>query len=758
MLERIARRRRSDDHGFALITVILVMMVMSALTAVMVNNLVSTFNGTSHQVQVTNALTAADAGVTDMVYQLQQGTNWSTFPTSYPGLNIWPPPPGSGYYGWKTVGNGQYRAHVDPCGSLPSSRQTSSGCNSQTDEVVTVQGQYPANTGTTQAIQAIVRYQAGGPAAFNFAMFADKGIQIHNHGSPITPTIVTTSMHSNGFITLNYPGLYRVGEMEASGKITIADGGGSSEPGPYSWPYWISGSDASNPQRCYPALQYPALQYPSGGVSNNYWEVPTQNGSTWSCPGNPQWSLHASVVGDIYANSVEVKQNGDTQQPACETTDLLLHTAVTSSCPQANGNQWTPQAYGTGCAGTGQPGFQDAITGSCIKDDPGNITAGSVKFDSTGQTFNGLAGTGTTGYTYARDATACANAGDSQCNQTAGDGGSPSSCSACNQGPGDTGGSIGGQLNLNQASWAPGSINFPSLNFRDPTTGTLPTAEVDSGNAKTSTATCTTGSTCHVFAAASDFLTWMQTSTNVYYPGANVAYDPNTIVCPTQWCMTWLTAAQGGHYYYTNTPASVAYVLLRGNYELTGSGNLTLSVSSLRSAFKTPSTAITPTVMVAGALVNETGGINLTASLTVVGPLMDPFNPLQPDSQLSPGTVPGLLASGGTGTAIQSTDYDTDSPWSAYSNYQGLYRNQVIVRGLVYTGAWSSSANASTASDQHWHNGEPKNAQIIIGAQIGGTLHDCSNFTFSYDSLIENIRGFTGSTAGSIYVVDWTQL
>jgi len=75
--ERISKARRDDERGFALVAVILVMMVMSALTAVMVQNIISTSNQTSRQVQVTNSLTAADAGVTDLIGVLQQSTNWS---------------------------------------------------------------------------------------------------------------------------------------------------------------------------------------------------------------------------------------------------------------------------------------------------------------------------------------------------------------------------------------------------------------------------------------------------------------------------------------------------------------------------------------------------------------------------------------------------------------------------------------------------------------------------------------------------------
>jgi Tfp pilus assembly protein PilX len=759
VIQRIAKARQNDERGFALVAVLLVMMVMSALTAVMVQNIISSSNQTSRQLQVTNSLTAADAGVTDVINTLQQSTNWSTYLTNYctPGVSGYTCTGGQ-WSPWSAAGNGQYREHVDGCGVLSTTRQASTGCNSATDEVVTMQGQYPANTGAVQTIQVVLRNQAGGPAAFNYAMFADKGIQIHHHNdSYISPTVVTSSIHSNGFITLNYPAIYRVGSMEASGAITIADGGGSIPSGnvtsAYNWPYWITGtspatSDPNNPARCYPALQYPSLAYPSNGVSNNYWAVPTGSGSTWSCAGDPQWSPHASVVGNILANSVEIKNNGNVQQPECAPTSSV-------TCPQLNGIQWTPQAYGTTCGPTSQPGFTDPVTGACIPDDNANIDAGSVKFDATGQTFTGQSNATTTNV-YTSSAANCSGQSD-PCNQSSGNTGGLTTCSGCNLGSADSGGDIGGQVNLHASTWAPPSISFPSFSFA---ANTLPAAEVDQGNAKTSTAACTAYTyhpECHVFSTAANFLSWMESSTNVVVPSGSYS-GTNPCTNSTGYCMVWLKSDK---LTFTNTPSQVAYVMLWGDYELlSGAGNLTLAENSLRSAYGTSSTADTPTIMVAGALVDETGDISLTASLTVVGPTMDPFSPLTPDSSLPQGmkTVPGLLASGGGGTAIQSTDYDTDSPWTSTSNYQAIYRNQVIVRGLVYTGTYSSSTSTSTATDQHWHNADPKNAQIIVGAQIGGTLHDCSNFTFDYDPLIQNLTGFSGSSSGGIYVVDWTQL
>lgn len=729
MIQWLVRVRvRREPVGFALITVILAVLVMGVLAVVIVQNVVSDLNGSNRQIQVTDSVSAADAGLTDLVYALGQTTsgtpNWSSFPTSYSTSS-------GTWYGWNAAGSGQYRAHVDTCSILTATRQVSSGCaTTSTDLVATVQGQYPANTGTIRTVQAVLRNQADGPPAFNYAMFADKGIQVHHHNdSYISPTIVTSSIHSNGFITLNYPAIYRVGTMEAVGKVTIADGGGSTPAGnvtsSYNWPYWISGSDPNNPARCYPALQYPSLSYPTGGVQNPYWDVPSGSGTSSTCSGDPTWSPNAVVVGNIVANSVEVTQHGDTQQP----TGASYH-----------GVQWSPEATGTStCNGTVQNGFTDPITGTCIPDDNADIDAGSVKFDVNGQTFTGPSGNPTeTDYT--NSAAACtALGGQVPCSPT---------CTACDQTTSDIAGHIGGAVKLHESTYAPTTVAFPSRDYR---TYDYPTALTDQGG---SASTCVNNYACHIFPTpgGQDILTWMKSASNVYYPGAGVHYSASVNPCPNTYCMTWLDANEN----YTNTPSQVEYVVLRGTYFITGTTKLALAENTLRSNFGTPSTASTPTLMVAGALVDEGGDIDLTASLTVVGPTMDPFNPMEADSDLSAGyeTVPGLLASGGK---INSTDYNTDSPYTSTSNYQGLYRNTVIVRGLVYSGTWSSTTNSSTATDQHFHNADPKNAQIILGAQIGGTLHDCSNFTFSYDPLIENLVGFGGSSGGGIYVVDWIQ-
>src|SRR5207245_1901412 len=80
--------------------------------------------------------------------------------------------------------------------------------------------------GQARTIQATVQRQS--PAALTYAMFADRGIDIHHHGSSwISPTIITPKIHSNGYIKLDYSSTYRVQQIEAATTLDIGAGGGS---------------------------------------------------------------------------------------------------------------------------------------------------------------------------------------------------------------------------------------------------------------------------------------------------------------------------------------------------------------------------------------------------------------------------------------------------------------------------------------------------------------------------------------------------
>jgi hypothetical protein len=111
-----------------------------------------------------------------------------------------------------------------------------------------------------------------------------------------------------------------------------------------------------------------------------------------------------------------------------------------------------------------------------------------------------------------------------------------------------------------------------------------------------------------------------------------------------------------------------------------------------------------------------------------------------------------VLAAGGS---IDSSDYDTDSNWTSSALYEPLKATPTYIRGLVYSATYDASTGTATPQNQHSHNYDPKNLQKIYGAQVGGTLHDCNNFSFSYDPLIKKAFGFGG---GTVKVIDYQEL
>lgn len=700
---RSHRSARRDESGIAMVTVVIILMVMALLSIPIMANLSSELNGVHRQRNITTALSAADAGVDDLVFQLSQGTNWNGYQAAYNSAAAWS--------AWSVVGKGRYRFHID-CVVASDCAQVSN------QRVLTVQGQYPTGSAQTRKIQAVVQQQA--PAGLGFAMFSDTGVDIHHHnGSYISPTIVTTQIHSNGYINLDYPATYRVGSMEAATTIDIGKGGGTTPSGsvtaPYNWAYTISAGDSTNPPRCYPSLTYPAQPADAAISGQTEWNIP----SNGSCPLTPAWSPHALVIGDVRANKVTVGPMGATQQPT--------------------GASWTPESTGT-CSQTQQPGLIDPVTGACIVQGNSNIDAGSVTLSASAKTWTGPSSGNAVTVHYKAGATPPAGS------TSAGD------CTLCNQGTTDTAGGVGGFVNVHPSGWTPGTIQFPSLNYR---AVNYPLAVADQGGSASScsgVAPATT--TCHVFPTPSgltpgnqSFTTWMADTRNVYHAIGSYATNPHP--CPSGIkCMVWLDANQN----YTTTPANVASVVLTGTYFITTGNNLSLTVSGIRSGFATPTGAPTPTILVKGSVVVEKGTMSAQTNLTIVGETMDPFNPAA--SGVPSNTIPGLLAVGGT---ISATDDDTDSPWTSTGQYQPTDRSTTIVRGLVYAGIWNSASGTSTAQNQHWHDEDPKNATIIMGAQAGADLHDCNDFTFSYDPLVSNIPGFTGG-GGNVFVVSWHEL
>jgi hypothetical protein len=691
-------RAVASDEGIALVTAMLVMFVVAILATVFIVNLRSDYSGVQKSKEVTSARSAADAGIDQMVYLLQQSSNWTNLPATYNTTSgqWYGAATGADGQKWTPIGRGEYHTKLDPVSD------TASG----TDLLLTVEGRFPAQTGQRRTLQARVR--RAGVAGLNFAMLADRGIDIHHHGGAWpSPTIVTTKLHSNGYVKLQWSSTYRVQQIEAGTSLIIGSGGGATPGGTipangYNWAYWVSGTDTSNAPRCFPPKIFPPKTIDSTDTTNfaASWNVPVA--ITHSCAGNANYSRNAQVMGDVYANTVQIQSTGDTLQPSTVTN----------------------------CAGTAIQGVNDPITGVCIPRMPADVHAGSVTVGGT--TYKGAAA-GTT-------------------NQI-----TTNNCPACNQGTQDQGGHVGGALKLHPQDFSPGHVDFPSLNYA---TVYKPLAETDQGGATCSNnptaGKLPTGvKTCHVFpttavtgAPSVDFLTYLATKGNVTDQDVTPYTTNIASKCPAYNCLFWMDANKTK----TLDKTKVAYVLAVGNFYLNG-GSLALDWQSIRSLFGVGNDKPTPVIMVAGSLIVPAGNINIASSLTVVGKTMDPFAPL---GSYPSTTVPGILASG---RGIHSADYDTDSGWTSTSQYESLKRNAATVRGLVYSAAWSTTSNKSLPSDQHWHNYDPKNSTTIIGAQVGSTLHDCNSFVFSYDPLVQNLPGFTTSSGTSaVYIVDWKEI
>src|ERR1041385_3161529 len=297
---RFYRGFHSGEDGFALVTVIGILLIMTLLIVVMVSNIQSELNGVRRQRDVTTALDAADGGLDQMVFQIQQTTgttaNWDLYVTNYSTSsgNWWPSATGA------VIGKGTYKAHIDcdknDCANGDPNRR-----------LVTLVGQFPKATGQSATVQATIERQA--PAALDFAMFAQKGIDIHHHSSSwVSPTVVTPQVHSNGYIKIDWSSLFHVDTLEAATSIDLGAGGGSTPgggipSGGYNWPYWISGSDATNPSRCYPPKVFPPPDYPSAS-----WNSPD---ASHVCPATPVYSPHALTQGNVLANSVTIEKTAD---------------------------------------------------------------------------------------------------------------------------------------------------------------------------------------------------------------------------------------------------------------------------------------------------------------------------------------------------------------------------------------------------------------------------------------------------------------
>jgi hypothetical protein len=619
-----SRAQGRPDSGLAMLFVIAIGLVIFILVGAMLASVAQTQKTTRKQRNITSAQGAAEAGLNDAVFQLGQynaagQSNWSTLPSSWTKAS-----PNAQSFG----SNASYAVWL-----------TQSGSNL----IIWSRGTYG---GDTRTIRAVVSQNT--PPAFDFSMFAQTGVDIHHHGSSwLSPTIWTTSVHSNGYINIDYSSEFSVNTMEAVGNIQMQKGGGSYPSGSipttgYAWYDPLNG-------KCFP-----------GGLGSPGGANPTQVTPSPVCPSS--YSGNAVVSGTLKAGSVTVGTRG----------------------------QVLPVASA----------FQTE-TGQTVNAAAGDVYAGSASIGGTSYTT-----------------TSAANA-----------------CSNCNKGASATAGQIGGALHVTPG-YAPATIPFPSINYAT-------TYRVAAQNDQNSPGPGISAGT-HVFASATAFWSYITNPANGYY--RTIGGDGTL--------STWSSAS--------GTAPQVIY--LSGNYDITG-GSLTINYSNVQKLVNaaTSTTGPAPILMIQGSLVAETGGISLSGGLIMVG-TGNRTDFLTAGTSTTPVTVniarfldpnatgPAVLAAGGS---INADDYDTDSSWTSASQYEPAKATPQFIRGLVYAATYNAATGTSTAQNQHWHSYDPKNLQKIYGAQVGNDLHDCNNFSFSYDPLIKKAFGFGG---GTVQVLDYQEL
>jgi hypothetical protein len=631
------RQSLRNDEGVAMLFVIAIGLVVAGFVVAMLSSTLQAQTTTRVHRNVTSALGAAEAGLDEMVYQLGMvngaNTNWSTFPASWSGSDA---------------------AHMRPWGTSTAGAQTwitpeVVGGTATGNLVVWSKGTFGGNTRTVRAV-----VQQAAPPAFDYSMFASKGIDIHHHGSSwLSPLVTTTSVHSNGYINLDYSSSFTVNTMEAVGNINFQKGGGSTyggsiPAGGYNWYDPFNGL-------CFPGQYTPTVAGTCAGTG-------TKNGVAYSGPAN--YNPNAVIAGTIQANSVTLGSHGQV---------LPENSAVTDSGYTLKANQF------------------------------GDIVAASASINGSSYTPANF--------------TNCVNSGP------------------CGKGASATAGQVSGSLKLS-TGYAPAVIPFPSVNFA---TTYRPKA----------TAEGTANHRTQVFTSGGNFLSSITnlTANNGVSYYQNIASDGTL----SQWS--------------PGDPPPGA-ILLDGDWDITG-GTLQLQFNSLKGMVNsaTGTSGPAPIIIVRGSLVVEAGGITLQSPLAVVGagnPLnfVNPYNAstntalsIDTSKFLSGGSavMPGILAAGGS---VDSSDYDMDAPWTSGCNcYEPSKAAPVYIRGLVYSASWNGTS--STPQNQHFHNGDPKNLQVLYGAQVGADLHDCNNFQFTYDPVVKKAFGFGG---GTVKILDYQEL
>jgi hypothetical protein len=620
------RSRRRSDEGIAMLFVIAIGLVVTGLIVAMFATVLQTQSSARTQRNITSAEAAAEAGINDAVFKLGQYTagvsNWTKYTSGasqWTQTNAFTPAVGS-------IGaNTSYSVWITPM-------------SGSSNMILWARGTYGTNSRLIRA-----QITQGAPPAFDYSMFASKGIDIHHHSSYLSPQVYTTSVHSNGYINLDYPSEFTVNSLEAVTSLTFGKGGGSTPGGTipasgYNWYDPLNG-------KCYPG----GMASPGGGTPVN----------AGNCSGNPKYSANAVIYGTVKAGSVSLNTHGQVLPVSTQTT---------------------------------------LDTGQVIQKQDGDVYAASATIGSN--TFSTKA------------------AGDA-------------CTSVCNKGTNGNAAQISGALHIDP-TYKVDTIAFPSIDY---STTYRPKAQAEQNASGVQ----------HVFTGSGTFLNYITNPTSGFY---------RTIDPTTHELTTW-TSGSG---------VAPDVIFLDGDFDIT-SGQAQLNYNTIGNLVHaaTGTNGATPMLVIRGSLVVEGGGITLGTGLVMVGP-GNRTDFLTPGSSTSPvivdttklldptATGPAVLAAGGS---INSSDYDTDSNWTSTSSYEPLKANPTYIRGLVYSASWDPSTQSSVPQSQHWHNFDPKNLQKIYGAQVGAQLHDCNNFSFSYDPLVKNAFGFGG---GTVQVVDYQDL
>ena len=381
---------------------------------------------------------------------------------------------------WATIQNGRWRAHID-CADFDCLN------GDPAERIITAEGEYPAGSGLIRTLQARVRRSA--PAAFNFAMFADTGIDVHHHkSSDISPTIITTTIHTNGYVKVDHWAHVEVDFLDAVGAVHLGKSGGELPDGSdipaigYNWAYDISRADADNPPRCYPPIQFPPVDF---GPEN--WLTPTAG----VCPSFNNYSAQALLIGDLYVASLLLDVNGATSASSVVTF----------------------------CGGTPTVGRNNPVTGGCIQARPGEVHVHELVIEGGATRTGPAAGNEVEIHYNPAQPEACTGA---EC---------VPDCNECNQGTTDAPQNIGGNLHLHPIGWAPPTIAFPTYDYENVA---LPAAQADEA-----LGLCP-GPACHYFAGNTNFHDYISDPTQV--DPAVGSYNP--AIDPCGKCMTWLDVNQ----------------------------------------------------------------------------------------------------------------------------------------------------------------------------------------------------------------------